>query len=100
MVSDSDSIVYPLPSKPSVWNLLSRKLASLSLLVTLVFVIVLLVSVQRTEMGYDIARFEGEIDEELLCPICSGVLEDPVQVSECQVERYTIGTTFPFSGLK
>jgi len=32
-------------------------------------------------MGYDITRFEGEIDEELLCPICSGVLEDPVQVS-------------------
>jgi len=31
-------------------------------------------------MGYDIARFEGEIDEELLCPICSSVLEDPVQV--------------------
>ena len=32
-------------------------------------------------MGYEIARFEGEVDEELLCPICSGVLEDPVQVS-------------------
>lgn len=32
-------------------------------------------------MGYEITRFEGEVDEELLCPICSGVLEDPVQVS-------------------
>ena len=32
-------------------------------------------------MGYEIGRFEGEVDEELLCPICSGVLEDPVQVS-------------------
>ena len=32
-------------------------------------------------MGYEITRFEGDVDEELLCPICSGVLEDPVQVS-------------------
>jgi hypothetical protein len=31
-------------------------------------------------MGYEIGRFEGEVDEELLCPICSCVLEDPVQV--------------------
>lgn len=32
-------------------------------------------------MGYDIARFEGEVDEELICPICSGVLEEPLHVS-------------------
>lgn len=31
-------------------------------------------------MGYDIKRFEGDVDEELICPICSGVLEDPLQV--------------------
>jgi E3 ubiquitin-protein ligase NRDP1 len=31
-------------------------------------------------MGYDLTRFEGEVDEELICPICSGVLEDPLQV--------------------
>jgi len=31
-------------------------------------------------MGYDIIRFVGEVDEELLCPICTGVLQDPVQV--------------------
>ena len=31
-------------------------------------------------MGYDIGRFQGEVDEELLCPICTGVLEDPIQV--------------------
>lgn len=31
-------------------------------------------------MGYDLPRFEGEVDEELICPICSGVLEEPVQV--------------------
>lgn len=31
-------------------------------------------------MGYDLNRFEGEVDEELLCPICSFILEDPVQV--------------------
>jgi len=31
-------------------------------------------------MGFDIIRFVGEVDEELLCPICTGVLQDPVQV--------------------
>lgn len=35
-------------------------------------------------MGYDIARFQGEVDEELLCPICSGVLEDPLQAPQCE----------------
>lgn len=30
-------------------------------------------------MGFEVARFKEEVDEELLCPICSGVLEDPVQ---------------------
>ncbi|XP_044017483.1 E3 ubiquitin-protein ligase NRDP1 isoform X1 [Aphidius gifuensis] len=33
-------------------------------------------------MGFDVHRFQGEVDEELVCPICSGVLEDPVQVSD------------------
>ena len=32
-------------------------------------------------MGYDLARFQGDVDEELICPICSGVLEEPLQVS-------------------
>jgi len=31
-------------------------------------------------MGFDVNRFQGDVDEELVCPICSGVLEDPVQV--------------------
>lgn len=31
-------------------------------------------------MGYDLARFQGDVDEELICPICSNVLEEPVQV--------------------
>lgn len=31
-------------------------------------------------MGFDIILFVGEVDEELLCPICTGVLQDPVQV--------------------
>lgn len=35
-------------------------------------------------MGYDINRFQGEVDEELMCPICSGVLEDPVQAPVCE----------------
>ena len=28
-------------------------------------------------MCYDVVRFEGSVDEELICPICSAVLEDP-----------------------
>lgn len=32
-------------------------------------------------MGYDLNRFEGYVDEELVCPICSGVLEEPLQVT-------------------
>lgn len=35
-------------------------------------------------MGYDSNRFEGEVDEELLCPICSFILEDPVQAPDCE----------------
>ncbi|KAI1305383.1 E3 ubiquitin-protein ligase NRDP1 [Halotydeus destructor] len=35
-------------------------------------------------MGYDLDRFTGDIDEELKCPICCGVLEDPVQGSRCE----------------
>jgi hypothetical protein len=31
-------------------------------------------------MGFEVNRFQGEVDEELVCPICSGVLEDPLQV--------------------
>lgn len=35
-------------------------------------------------MGYDANRFEGDVDEELLCPICSFILEDPVQAPDCE----------------
>ena len=36
-------------------------------------------------MGYDLTRFVGdEVDEELVCPICSGVLDDPVQAPLCE----------------
>ena len=31
-------------------------------------------------MGFDVNRFQGPVDEELVCPICSMVLQDPVQV--------------------
>lgn len=31
-------------------------------------------------MGFDIGRFCGTVDEELICPICAGVLDDPLQV--------------------
>lgn len=36
-------------------------------------------------MGFDVNRFQGTVDEELICPICSGVLEDPVQVDDCDL---------------
>lgn len=36
-------------------------------------------------MGFDVHRFSGDVDEELVCPICSGVLEDPLQVYRSQL---------------
>lgn len=35
-------------------------------------------------MGYDIERFQSEVDEEFICPICSDVLEHPVMVPMCE----------------
>ncbi|CAG9830505.1 unnamed protein product [Diabrotica balteata] len=35
-------------------------------------------------MGFEINRFQGTVDEELVCPICSGVLEDPIQALVCE----------------
>ena len=35
-------------------------------------------------MGFDVSWFQGEVDEELLCPICSEVLEDPLQAPSCE----------------
>ncbi|XP_054565477.1 E3 ubiquitin-protein ligase NRDP1-like [Eptesicus fuscus] len=35
-------------------------------------------------MGYDVTRFQGDVDEDLICPICGGVLEEPVQAPHCE----------------
>ncbi|XP_030377768.1 E3 ubiquitin-protein ligase NRDP1 [Scaptodrosophila lebanonensis] len=35
-------------------------------------------------MGYDLSCIVGHVDEELICPICADVLEDPVQASGCE----------------
>lgn len=35
-------------------------------------------------MGFEITRFDEEVDEDLLCPICSGVLEEPLQATQCE----------------
>lgn len=35
-------------------------------------------------MGFDVERFASNIDEELRCQICFGVLQDPVQAKECE----------------
>ena len=40
-------------------------------------------------MGFDVNRFQGTVDEELLCSICSAVLEDPV---DQYFNYYPIGT--------
>ncbi|BFZ22120.1 hypothetical protein BsWGS_25159 [Bradybaena similaris] len=35
-------------------------------------------------MGFELDRFEEDVDEELICPICSSVLEDPLQAPQCE----------------
>ena len=35
-------------------------------------------------MGLDVCRVHGEVDEELLCPICSGVLLEPIAAPTCE----------------
>jgi len=35
-------------------------------------------------MGFDVGRFTAVVDEELLCPICSCVLELPLQLEGCE----------------
>jgi E3 ubiquitin-protein ligase NRDP1 len=35
-------------------------------------------------MGYDVARFLGDVENDVICPICREVLEDPLQVPECE----------------
>jgi hypothetical protein len=35
-------------------------------------------------MGYELNRFESTVDDELICSICEGVLENPVQVISCE----------------
>ncbi|EDV58650.1 E3 ubiquitin-protein ligase NRDP1 [Drosophila erecta] len=35
-------------------------------------------------MGFDMNCIVGHVDEELICPICTDVLEEPVQSSQCE----------------
>ncbi|XP_077301933.1 E3 ubiquitin-protein ligase NRDP1 elgi [Arctopsyche grandis] len=35
-------------------------------------------------MGFEVNRFKSEVDDELICPICSCVLEEPVQAPVCE----------------
>lgn len=35
-------------------------------------------------MGYDITRFDCTVDDELICSICEGVLQNPIQVISCE----------------
>lgn len=35
-------------------------------------------------MGFELTRFQGDVDEELICPICSAVLENPLQATPCE----------------
>ena len=48
-------------------------------------------------MGLDVVRFRGgAVDEELICPICTGVLEAPLQapVSNTLLQNNSIFFTF------
>ena len=35
-------------------------------------------------MGFELTRFKDEVDEELLCSVCGGVLENPMQAMPCE----------------
>lgn len=35
-------------------------------------------------MGFEITRFESTVDDELICAICEGVLQNPIQVISCE----------------
>ena len=35
-------------------------------------------------MGIDIKRFDGSVDDELICPICQLVLENPLHIIQCE----------------
>ena len=35
-------------------------------------------------MGFELGRFSDEVDEELLCSVCGGVLENPMQAMPCE----------------
>ncbi|UJR07931.1 hypothetical protein I4U23_012214 [Adineta vaga] len=35
-------------------------------------------------MGFDIQRFSNSIDEDFICSICGGVLQDPLQAPSCE----------------
>ena len=35
-------------------------------------------------MGFETEKFVGTVDDELICPICDLVLENPLQIIECQ----------------
>lgn len=42
------------------------------------------VNITQNKMGYELTRFQGDVDEELVCPICAGVLEEPLQAAVCE----------------
>ena len=51
-------------------------------------------------MGIEINRFQGDVDEELICVICSGVLDNPLHVyfiSEQQGATLLLCLYFPFA---
>lgn len=40
--------------------------------------------IEFAAMGYELTRFQGDVDEELICTICAGVLEEPLQAAGCE----------------
>lgn len=49
------------------------------------------ISLDLEDMGYELTRFQGEVDEELVCPICAGVLEEPLQVRVSHYHKLGFG---------
>lgn len=73
--------LYNMFSVPNLWKyMFIRWNSALSKFITrYLYFLCSLISISGN-MGYELNRFQGDVDEELVCPICSGVLEEPLQV--------------------
>lgn len=73
--------LYKIFSVPNLWKYMFVRWNSalLKFIPRNCYLLCSLISISGN-MGYELNRFQGDVDEELVCPICSGVLEEPLQV--------------------